>query len=111
MVGGYETIQELESMKLLYDMIIRPSDASRHCQRFSASLVFHLAYGKRLGDDGADLDAVLEVLANFVRDTYPGAHLVDTFPVLDLLPDFLAPWRREARRKHEADMKVCAIDI
>ncbi|OCH90315.1 cytochrome P450 [Obba rivulosa] len=105
-VGGYETIQELESLKLLHDMATRPWDASRHCQRFSASLVFHLAYGKRLGDDGADLDAVLNVLANFVRDTYPGAHLVDTFPMLDLLPDVLAPWRQEARRKHITDMKL-----
>ncbi|EMD33484.1 hypothetical protein CERSUDRAFT_118063 [Gelatoporia subvermispora B] len=105
-VGAYEAIQELESLKLLHDMINRPLDANRHCQRFSASLVFHLAYGKRLGDDGADLDAVLNVLQNFVRDTYPGAHLVDTFPILDLLPDFLAPWRQEARRKHVGDMKL-----
>ncbi|OCH93179.1 cytochrome P450 [Obba rivulosa] len=91
MVGGYETIQELESLKLLHDMLTRPSDAGRHCQRYSASLAFYLAYGKRLGDDGADLDGVLNVLSNFTKDTYPGTHMVDTFPILDILPDFLLP--------------------
>jgi hypothetical protein len=105
-------MQELESVKLLHDMLTRPTEAPRHCKRFSASLVFHLNYGNRLADDDKDLQAVLQVLENFVRDTYPGSHLIDTFPSLDdILPDFLAPWRAEARKKHVEEMKVAPTSI
>lgn len=93
-------------MKLLTDILARPTECTLHCRRFSASLVFALSYGKRLDDDGKDLAAVTTVLENFIRDTYPGAHLVDTFPILDYLPDVFAPWRAEARRKHEFEVEV-----
>ncbi|KAF7326750.1 hypothetical protein MVEN_02594000 [Mycena venus] len=36
----------------------------------------------------------------------PGAHLVDAFPVLDRLPNFLSPWRAEAQRKHQRELEV-----
>jgi hypothetical protein len=99
-------MQERESLRLLVDFVARPMDWTRHCQRFSASLVFTLSYGQRLSDDGEDLTAVQLILDNFVRDTYPGAHLVDTFPILDRLPGFLSPWRAEAQRKHDQEVKV-----
>ena len=87
-------------------MLARPEDSIRHCKRFAASLVFHLSYGKRLADDDQDLNAVLSIMHNFAKDTSPGAHLVDMFPVLDCLPGFLAPWREEALRKHNAEIIV-----
>lgn len=93
-------------MKLLNDMLVLPTAFSRHSKRFSASLVFHLSYGKMLADDDEDLNAVLAILENFIQDTYPGAHIIDTFPLLDYLPGFLAPWRAEARKKHDKEMKV-----
>ncbi|EGN92968.1 hypothetical protein SERLA73DRAFT_190338 [Serpula lacrymans var. lacrymans S7.3] len=105
-VGGYEPMQELESSKFLMDLLDQPSTIGRHCRRFAASLVFTLSYGKRLEDDDSDLTAVLDILANFTKDTYPGSHLVDTFPLLDYLPDFLSPWRAEASRKHKDEMKL-----
>ncbi|KAJ7025192.1 cytochrome P450 [Mycena alexandri] len=105
-VGAYEDMQALESLRLLSDLATTPKDWTHHCQRFAASLVFTLSYGERLNDDGKDLDAVQSILANFVRDTYPGAHLVDTFPILDRLPGFLSPWRAEAQRKHELEVEV-----
>ena len=38
----------------------------------------------------------LLVLELFLASANPGANLVDLFPSLDLLPDFLAPWRPAA---------------
>ncbi|CAK5271330.1 unnamed protein product [Mycena citricolor] len=105
-VGAYEGMQETESLQLLHDLVSSPEDAFKHCGRFAASLVFTLSYGERLKSDGKDLDAVQSVLRGFVKDTYPGSHLVDTFPVLDLLPDWLAPWRSEARRKHDFEVEL-----
>ncbi|KAI0079803.1 cytochrome P450 [Panus rudis PR-1116 ss-1] len=105
-VGGYEAIQHAESAKLLNDMLVRPQDIVRNCKRFAASLVFNLSYGRRLGDDDKDLQAVEDILENFIRNTYPGSHLVDSFPILDLLPDFLSPWRKEARKRHEVELAL-----
>ncbi|KAF8510744.1 cytochrome P450 [Gautieria morchelliformis] len=43
---------------------------------------------------------------NVLRETYPEAHLVDTFPILEKLPDFLSPWRVRARQNHALEMKL-----
>ncbi|KAG6829029.1 hypothetical protein H0H87_012834 [Tephrocybe sp. NHM501043] len=106
-VGSYERMQELESTKLMYDMLIHPEESNMNTKRYSASLVFTLSYGRRIDDDDQDLIAVLKILDDFIADCYPGAHLVDTFPVLDkFLPNFLAPWRAAAAKKHENEMKL-----
>ncbi|KAG6911402.1 hypothetical protein DXG01_016499 [Tephrocybe rancida] len=106
-LNSYERVQELESTKLLFDMLNHPDEAHMNAKRYAASLVFTLSYGKRLNDDDNDLRAVLQILENFVNDCYPGAHLVDTFPILDrILPNFLAPWRASAAKKHEDEMRV-----
>ncbi|RDB17750.1 hypothetical protein Hypma_001131 [Hypsizygus marmoreus] len=106
-IGSYERMQELESTKLLFDMLARPAESNMNTKRYAASLVFTLSYGKRLAEDDKDLTDVLNILDNFIADCYPGAHLVDTFPILDqILPSFLAPWRAAASKKHEAEMKA-----
>ena len=88
-------------------MMTDPEDATYHSRRFAASLVFHLSYGGRLKDDDRDLEAVTQILKAFVQDTYPGTHLVDSFPWLDdILPDFLVPWRAEVTAKHYYEMEV-----
>ncbi len=88
-------------------MLLNPSEAQWHGRVYTASLVYTLGYGKDLNDEGLkDLPALLHILEEFIRDGMPGAHLVDTFPALDFLPDFMSPWRNEARKKHEHEMEV-----
>ncbi len=88
-------------------MLVNPSETQMHGKIYAASLVYALAYGKDLNDEGLkDLLALLDVLEGLIRDGMPGAHLVDTFPALELLPDFMSPWRDEARRKHEHEIGV-----
>jgi hypothetical protein len=99
-------MQYKESIRLLIDLVKSPAEFYKHCARFPASLVFTLTYGKGLGDDGRDLAEVQSIFTTFIRDVAPGAHLVDTFPLLDLLPDFLSPWRAEARQKHQRELEV-----
>jgi len=41
-----------------------------------------------------------------MKDVYPGAYLVDSFPSLDLLPDFLARWRFTARANHVKELEL-----
>ncbi|KAJ7099823.1 cytochrome P450 [Mycena epipterygia] len=105
-VGGYEGMQCSAALRLLVDLVKKPEESYIHFQRFPSSLVFTLAFGERLNDDGKDLAAVVEILMGFVKDSNPGAHYVDTFPILDLLPDFLSPWRAEAKRKHQRELDL-----
>ncbi|KZT30010.1 cytochrome P450 [Neolentinus lepideus HHB14362 ss-1] len=105
-VGSYESMQEEESAKYLYNMLVKPGEADLHSKRYAAATVFRLSYGKSLSDDDEDLKTVLIILDGFIRDCYPGSHLVDTFPILDSLPDFLAPWRISARRKHDYEIQL-----
>ncbi|KAK7018236.1 cytochrome P450 [Favolaschia claudopus] len=103
-LGGYEEMQLSESLRLLSDLAESPADYYNHFQRFPASLVFKLTFGEHLNDDGRDLAKGLEILTTFVQDINPNAHLVDTLPWLDMLPDFLSPWRAEARKKHAREV-------
>ncbi len=89
-------------------MLVNPSETQLHSKLYAASLVYALAYGKDMNDEGPkELLALLDIVEALIRDGMPGAHLVDTFPVLDLLPDFMSPWRNNARKKHDHDMNVC----
>jgi hypothetical protein len=85
-------------------MLARPDAFRMNLERFAASLTFTLTYGKKLNDDN-NVHAVLKIVLDFLPGCVPGAHLVDTFPILDKLPDILAPWRKEAKEKH-ANEKV-----
>ncbi|KAF8217503.1 cytochrome P450 [Mycena galopus ATCC 62051] len=104
-VGGYEGMQLSESLRLLVDLVRGPNDYYHHFLRFPASLVFALSYGQPLDDDGKDLAELQEIAIPFVKDITPGAHLVDSFPILDLLPDFLSKWRVEAKQKHRRELE------
>lgn len=109
MVDSYDASEEQESLQLLRYTLEEPSKMWINSSRYVASVLYSLTYGKDLGKDGSDdLSAILDVVEGFVRDCLPGSHLVDTFPVLDLLPDVLAPWRRQALEKHEFELKVSA---
>ncbi|KAJ7844866.1 cytochrome P450 [Mycena olivaceomarginata] len=105
-LGGYEPIQHNESLHLLLDLIKTPENFYVHFQRFSASLIFTLTFGQQIDDDDKALDEIIGLLITFVQDINPSAHLVDTFPILDRLPDFLSPWRAEARHKHQLELNL-----
>ncbi|KAH9914736.1 cytochrome P450 monooxygenase [Fomitopsis serialis] len=103
-VGAYERLQERGSMVLLQSILNDPSKAYINIKRFTAETLFTLIYGKGFGSE-EDLRTVLHILETFIQDMHPFAHMVDRMPILDWLPDFLAPWRDEARKKGEYEHK------
>ncbi|KZT68381.1 cytochrome P450 [Daedalea quercina L-15889] len=103
-VGAYERLQEQASMKLMASIMNDPSKVYIDIKRFTAETLFMLIYGKSFDGD-EDLRTVLHILQSFTQDMHPYAHLVDRFPALDWLPDVLAPWRVEARKKGEYEIK------
>ena len=89
-VGGYEQIQEPGSTKLLFYILENPSKFYTAVKCFTAETLMTLVYGKTFSTDGKDLKTLLHILETFIQDIHPARHLVDTFPVLDYLPNLLA---------------------
>jgi hypothetical protein len=105
-VGGYEHIQERGGMKLLSDIMKAPTKAYISIKWYTAETLLTLVYAKNFGEDGGDLRTLLHILETFVTDMHPLAYMVDTFPVLDMLPDMLAPWRAKAKKMHTYEATV-----
>ena len=105
-VNAYMPIQHLESKQLLFDLMQNAGSSSgifvrRYIQRSTASLIHCLLYGFRVFDSE---DPVL-VTASELNDEFSdfiqvGKHIVDTFPVLNNLPEPLAPWKERARNHY-----------
>ncbi|KAF7594730.1 hypothetical protein BBP40_008437 [Aspergillus hancockii] len=90
----YFPIQDLESKQLLYELL-SSNDFCLHLERYSISLLYSLAYGFRVetGEE-QDVEDARVVLHNFGYGSRVGTWLVDAIPILDVLPKFLAPWKR-----------------
>lgn len=100
----YRPLQDMESRQLLLDVLLEGDkcgekgvDFHHHHERAMASTIYSLMYGYRLktGYEKELLDAK-KVVAEFTRTGQVGAYIVDSFPWLNYLPRFLAPWKREA---------------
>ncbi|KZT01367.1 cytochrome P450 [Laetiporus sulphureus 93-53] len=114
-------IQELEARVLLYDFLCHNN---RHVSQFQAegphgeipdghwfaiirryttSIILNLMYGARVHKlhDNPELHKLYDILANLLHVAQAGRYLADTFPILRRLPNFLAPWRTEARNMHD----------
>jgi hypothetical protein len=96
----------MESRQLLFDVLLEGDkcgekgiDFHHHHERAMASTIYSLMYGYRLttGHEKELLDAK-KVVAEFTRTGQVGAYIVDSFPRLNYLPRFLAPWKREAEK-------------
>ncbi|KAI0007179.1 cytochrome P450 [Xylariaceae sp. FL0662B] len=105
--NSYGPLQELESKQLLYDLLNKGGgesgiDCHDPFERMTASTIYALAYGYRLKTGSeAELHHSRSVQGEFVKVARTGVYLVDTFPVLNYLPRFLAPWKREGERLFE----------
>ena len=100
-VVEYFPIQVFESKQLLHDRLLHAGNNGAHVhdcfQRTVASIIHTLLYGFRiLENDDPVLDAVIQSNAEFFGFVQVGAHIVDTFPILNNLPGLLAPLKKRA---------------
>ena len=96
--NAYRTFQGIESKQLLFDLLQHGGGAGTDChsylERTTASIIFALFYAFRLRSaDDPSLHAALAINEDFSEFVRVGAHIVDTFPVLNNLPAFMAPWK------------------
>jgi len=82
----------LESRQVLYELLAAEVDFSDRFHRSSSSLIFKLAYGRRLpkGDE-PEIKAIDQVMENFHYAARVGTWLVDALFSLNSFPKFPAP--------------------
>jgi len=92
----YKARQEAESTRLVFGIMHSPDNWEKAFDRFTASVVFTIAYGHRI--DSLDAQIIRDRL-HYMHFTaslnVPGAYLAESFPILRYVPDFLAPWKKE----------------
>lgn len=99
--ASYVPFQGMESKQLLFDLLNNAGGAGAdfhgYVERTSASIIYALFYGFRLKDaQDPTLVSALALNDDFSEFVQVGAYLVDTFPFLNVLPGFLAPWKAKA---------------
>ena len=103
----YQPTQNLESTRLLYDLIQKPEEYEGWFERYSSGLIFRLGFGKVMKDNNDPLlKRLFTELHHLERAASPGQYLVDTFPVLMYLPDWLAPFKRELKALHLEELDI-----
>ncbi|RDW91754.1 hypothetical protein BP5796_01148 [Coleophoma crateriformis] len=110
----YRPLQDLESKQLLFDLLTgydregeEGIDPEHWVERMTASIIYALLYGYRLKTGNEqELTTAKHVQAEAVKNLEPGAHLVDSFPILRHLPEPLAPWKRPAELLYQLERNL-----
>lgn len=106
MATSYQPSQSIESKRMLYDLIRDPSRYELWFERYAGGLIFRIGYGKTvLTGEEAHVRKAIHVVHSVERIASPGSYLVDTIPILQYLPEWLAPFKKEGRQLHEAELK------
>ena len=113
----YKPTQEAEATRLCMQLLdlTENATASQKClwdwdrlfERFTASIVFCVAYGHRIDS----LDAkVIRQRFQFMHFSaslnVPGAYLVESFPILKYIPECFAPWKAEIKRRGREEARA-----
>ena len=107
MAESYQGTQILESTRLLYDLIRQPDNYEGWFERYSSGLIFRLGFGKVVENhDDPTLKRIMEVVHHVERVASPGQFMVDTFPFLMYLPEWLAPFKSELKRLHAEELSL-----
>ncbi|KAK5168133.1 uncharacterized protein LTR77_006701 [Saxophila tyrrhenica] len=101
---SYQPLQTSESEHLLVDLLRQPDQYEFLLERYAGAVIMRLAYDKSYEGNEDDVRKALQVVHTVERVASPGAYLVDTFPFLMYLPDFLAPFKREAKALHQFEL-------
>ncbi|KAF9058899.1 cytochrome P450 [Rhodocollybia butyracea] len=103
---AYREHQTLESTVLLRDLLRHPNGYRDIIQRFSASIVISISYGRRASSlEDTVVKANVASIEAYLRAAAPGKFLVDAWPILLKLPRRLQWFRHAADRKHAKETK------
>ncbi|KAK3113062.1 hypothetical protein LTR53_010019 [Teratosphaeriaceae sp. CCFEE 6253] len=88
--------QEYESRQTLKNLLNEPKAFWEEVSRYSGSITFSTLLGCRFERSDAFIPQQIGLkMQIFFTNIRPGAWAVDWFPLLDCLPNILAPWRQK----------------
>ncbi|TFK32108.1 cytochrome P450 [Crucibulum laeve] len=102
---SYTNIQSLESKLLMQQILDDPKNYERHLQRYAASVVVSVSYGKRI--DSVDEWIVkenMESMDYLTSVNIPGKYIVESWPWLLKLPRSLQWFRKEPEIRRQRDV-------
>lgn len=104
----YQPVQDFESKQVLRDLIQHPKDFYLINRRYSASVIMLVTYGYRVPSfEHPLIKKIYTCLDNLTDITAPGAYMVDSFPSLAVLPQWmLGNWRTFANNLFKQDSAV-----
>ncbi|CAE6405195.1 unnamed protein product [Rhizoctonia solani] len=94
------TLQEAESVQLLYEFLHQPEGFMNHPMRYTTSVITCLLYGVRCKSYHDPIIQEVEKTMRALSDLLvPGGKPpVEVFPVLNYLPGFISPWKDKCRK-------------
>ncbi|GLB41499.1 putative cytochrome p450 [Lyophyllum shimeji] len=101
----YKEIQSLESKVALQQILNDPRRYEKHLQRYAASVVTSVTYGRRV--DSVDEWIVkenMDAMDYLTSANIPGKYLVESWPWLLKLPRALQWFRREPEERRKRDI-------
>ncbi|KAF8838138.1 cytochrome P450 [Paxillus ammoniavirescens] len=86
----YSEIQRHAARDVILDILNDPNHHIKHAQRYAASVILRLTYGKSTptSDDDPEVVRIHEVVKNILAAMRPGAYLVDRIPLLKHVPGY-----------------------
>ncbi|KAI3615364.1 cytochrome p450 [Moniliophthora roreri] len=99
----YYPIQMREGIRLAEDILDSPEKCRDHVHRFTSSEIASFLYNNPPMQNSED--PVIAFLASYIdtvsETALPGKYLVNHFPILEHLPDFLSSWKQMNREVYQ----------
>lgn len=103
----YEPLQREEALRVVHDLLQAPAEYERVFERYAASVIMRLSFGITLVTGKEEAAQRINLVNHHLeRIASPGSYLVDAFPILMWLPDWLAPFKREGKRLHAEELDL-----
>jgi len=106
-VEKYRPGQLKEAAALISDLLADPESWVEHVKRSAASSILTAVYGwPRLAKDDVLVAKIHAQISRLANSVLPGAYLVEIFPIMKRLPNWLAKWKREGEEWHRKDTEM-----
>ncbi|KAJ7196390.1 cytochrome P450 [Mycena pura] len=99
-VSQFIPLVEDEARRFLKRLLLKPGAdrISAHVRKLTGAIILRITYGIEVEEEEDPFVTLIEKANdNFNAATVPGAFLVDVFPAMLYIPEFLAPFKRTAR--------------
>ncbi|KIW99740.1 uncharacterized protein Z518_11153 [Rhinocladiella mackenziei CBS 650.93] len=100
---SYIPYQMLENKQMLYQLLEQPGDFLKHIRRYSNALTTTMVFGWRTPTyEDANMKQLFDGFSEFAEINQTGtAALIDFYPLLRKMPDFLLPAQKKAKTLHK----------